>query len=201
MARYERPCRPRGRGDVTSARPRGGSLSTTAFLVVILAVAALTITRGSYALWNATAPIASTTIVSGTLTATIAVGATASPTSTTAEFGPATWAGMLPGETRLADFTVANTGNTPFTLAASLDDATASNGDVRFAAGPAPCPDGGADLETLTETAVRIGPVQTASQALTYCLAVTLLPDVPASSQGSSIAAFTLLLSADQETP
>ncbi|HEV7184852.1 MAG: hypothetical protein ACHP7F_02045 [Actinomycetales bacterium] len=170
-------------------------------LLAVICLSILTFTRASFALWNAAAPITSTTIVSGTLTATVAVGDVASSESTSAEFPPGTWSGMLPGETRRSTFTVANTGTAPFALEASLDSASASNGFVVIGVGPAPCSGDGTGEQTLTDTPAPVGQTQSASQAVTYCLSVTLSPEIPASAQNTTIvSAFTLFLTANQAT-
>lgn len=159
-------------------------------------------TQGSFALWNGSAPITATTVVSGTLTATVADGDVASSTSTSAQFAPSTWSGMLPGESRQAAFTVANTGTTPFGLAASLDAVSAASTDVHFAAGVGPCPSDAAGLQPLSDTPIHIGQTQSASDSVTYCLSVTLDPGIAPSAENTTVlAGFTLYLSANQATP
>src|SRR3954466_458147 len=158
MKRFSRRHGPR-EGPVVGAAAR---LSRRAMVLWAVASAAavillLSTTESSLALWNVSAPIASKTVVSGTLTATVALGDVASPTGTSIDFAPDTWSGMLPGESRQSDFTVANTGSTPFTLAASSDTDTAANRYVRFAMGPAPCATDSTDLTALTGMPVAVG--------------------------------------------
>ena len=108
---------------------------------------------------------------------------------------------MWPGESRQAAFTVANTGSTPFELAASLDTASASSADVHFAVGVGPCPSDAAVLVPISGTPVRVGQTQSASQAVTYCLSVTLDPGIAATSENTTVLGdFTLYLSANQAT-
>lgn len=106
---------------------------------------------------------------------------------------------MLPGESRQAAFTVANTGTTPFVLAASLDPVAASSTDVHFAVGVGPCPSDVVSLTPIAGTPVQVGQTQTPSQAVTYCLSVTLDPGIASSAQGTTVLdGFTLYLSANQ---
>ena len=170
-------------------------------LIAVIAVAILTLTHVSYALWNGATPIAPTTVVSGTLTATVAIGDEPSPTDTSAEFPPATWSGMLPGETRRSTFTVANTGTTPFQLDAHVDSASAGNPYVQFTVVAAPCSTDGTGEQILTDTPVALGQPHPASTSVTYCLAVSLASDIPESAENTTIlTAFTLYLTANQAT-
>lgn len=172
-----------------------------ALILAAILASILTLTHGSFALWNGSAPISAATVVSGTLTATVAEGNVASSASTSAQFAPSTWSGMLPGESREAAFTVANTGTAPFELAASLDAVAAGSADAHFAIGEGPCPSNASALRPISGTPIRVGQTQPASQAVTYCLSVTLDPNISASAENTTVlAGFTLFLSANQAT-
>jgi hypothetical protein len=189
------------RGRDVASRPLSGAVARVALVVTVLLVSILTLTHGSFALWNGAAPISATTVVSGTLTATVAEGNVASSTDTSAQFAPSTWSGMLPGESRQAAFTVANTGTAPFELAASLDAAAASSTDVHFAVGVGPCPTAAAALEPISGAPVQVRQTQSASQVVTYCLSVTIDPGIAASAENTTVlSGFTLYLSANQAT-
>ncbi len=191
-----------GPGRERPPRSLGRAAVRVALVLTVILGSILTSTHGSFALWNGAAPISATTVVSGTLTATVAEGDVASPTSTSAQFASSTWSGMWPGESRQAAFTVANTGSTPFELAASLDTASASSADVHFAVGVGPCPSDAAALVPISGTPVRVGQTQSASQAVTFCLSVTLDPGIGPGAQNTTILdGFTLYLSANQVTP
>ncbi|WP_426625505.1 hypothetical protein ACPPVW_05435 [Leifsonia sp. McL0607] len=155
---------------------------------------------GSYALWNGSAPISETEVRSGTLTATVAVGDTGSPTATSAAFDPAAFDGMLPGEARSETLTVGNTGTTPFLVAASLDAASAASTEVSWALAPGSCAAPGAAVP-LGATPQNVGSPMLGSTFSSYCLTVTLAPDVPADAAGTTVADFTLLLDANQYRP
>lgn len=175
------------------------AISPLALVLTMTLGLVLMVTPGSFALWNGSAPISATTVVSGTLTATVEEGDTASPTSTTADFAPSTWSGMLPGESRQAAFTVANTGTTPFVLAADVDPVAAGSVDVHFAVGVGPCPSDHSELHPISGSPVAVGPIQPPSQSVTYCLSVTLDPGIAESAQNTTVLdGFTLALSADQ---
>ena len=106
---------------------------------------------------------------------------------------------MLPGESRQSAFTVANTGTTPFELAASLDPVAAGSADVHFAVGVGPCPSDVVALKPISGTPVQIGLTQSPSQSVTYCLSVTLDPGIAATAENTTVLdGFTLNLSANQ---
>ncbi len=203
MNRLPGPSSLRGdRGTPALSRPFTASIERAALVLTVIVIAILTLTHASFALWNAASPIATTTVVSGTLTATVAIGDVGSSTSTSAEFPAETWSGMLPGETRRSTFTVVNTGTTPFALEASLDSAAATDQYARIAVGEAPCSADGTGEQIVTDTPVAVGRTQTPSESVTYCLTVSLAPDTPASAQNSTIlSAFSLHLTANQTTP
>ena len=188
-----------GRGNELPPRPSKSGIVRVVLTLTVALGSVLALTDASFALWNVSAPIASTTVVSGTLTATVAEGGVPSPTATSATFAPSTWSGMLPGESRQSAFTVANTGSAPFEVAASLDDAAANDPNVHFAVGVAPCAPDGTGLHPLSSSPVQVGPTQSTSQAVTFCLSVTLDPGVDASMQDASVLdGFTLSLTANQ---
>jgi hypothetical protein len=170
----------------------------TALMATVILLSLLTMTHVSLALWNGAEQIPLKTVVSGTLTATVAIGDLPSSTSPSAEFPAGTWSGMLPGESRRSTFTVANTGSAPFILAASVDAESADNHDVHFAVATAPCSPDGTGLQGLTAAPVTLGRIQPA-QAVTYCLAATLDAEIPAGAQDSTILnEFTVDLAAAQ---
>lgn len=156
---------------------------------------------GSYALWNDSSPISETDVRSGTLTATVAVGETGSPTATSAVFDPATFDGMLPGEARSQTLTVGDTGSTAFLVAASLDAASAASTAVSWGLAPGSCaaPDGAS--VPLGSAPQNVGVPLAASTFSSFCLTVTLAPDLPAADAGTTVADFTLLLDANQYRP
>ena len=156
---------------------------------------------GSYALWNGAASSSGTEVRSGTLTATVAVGDTGSPTATLASFGPSAFADMLPGEARSATLTVGNTGTTAFLVAASLDAASAASPYLVWALAPGVCTSPAGAPVQLGASPQNVGDALIGSTFASYCLTVSLSPDVPASSAGTSVAAFTLLLDANQYRP
>lgn len=172
-----------------------------AVLIASLALVAGLSVGGSYALWNGDAPISGTQIRSGTLTATVAVGDTGSPTATSAAFDPAAFDGMLPGETRSATLTVGNVGTTPFAVAAFVDAASAANPYVSWALAPGACAAPVGAAVPLGSTPQNVGGPLTASTFASFCLTVDLNPDVPAAAVGTTIADFTLLLDANQYRP
>ena len=174
------------------------SLVPPALLTASIALVAGISVGGSYALWNGGAPISETEVRSGTLTATVAVGDTGSPTATSAAFDPAAFEGMLPGEARSETLTVGNTGTTSFLVAASLDAASAASAEVSWALAPGACAAPAAAAVPLGATPANIGGPLAGSAFAPYCLTVTLAPDVPADAAGTTVADFTLILDANQ---
>jgi hypothetical protein len=199
MKRHSRPPKLGGdRGIARAPRSLVPDVAHTALMCAVVLVSMLTVTHVSLALWNGTAQIPLTTVVSGTLTATVAIGDLPSSTSPSAEFAVGTWSGMLPGESRQATFTVANTGSVAFLLAASVDSESANNGNVHFAVATAPCSHDATGEQALTAAPIALGRIQS-GEAVTYCLAATLDADIPADAQDSTILnEFTVDLSATQ---
>lgn len=156
---------------------------------------------GSYALWNSAAPISETEVRSGTLTATVAVGDTGSPTATSAAFDPAAFEGMLPGETRSATLTVGNTGTTSFLVAASLDATSAASRQVSWALASGSCGAPSGVAVPLGATPQNVGAAVLGGAFSPYCLTIALAADVPAAAAGTTIADFTLVLDANQYRP
>ncbi len=172
-----------------------------ALLTASLALVAGLSVGGSYALWNGDAPISETEVRSGTLTATVAVGDTGSSAATSAAFDPAAFDGMLPGEARSETLTVGNTGTTAFLVAASLDAASAASTEVSWALAPGSCAALSGAAVPLGPTPQNVGAPLLGSTFWSYCLTVTLAPDVPAAAAGTTVADFTLLLDANQYRP
>ncbi len=177
------------------------SLMLPALLTASIALVAGISVGGSYALWNGGAPISETEVRSGTLTATVAVGDTGSPTATSAAFDPAAFDGMLPGEARSETLTVGNTGTTTFLVAASLDATSAGSAAVSWALAPGSCAAPAAAGVQLGAAPQNIGGPLTGATFSSYCLTVTLDPEVPADAAGTTVADFTLILDANQYRP
>ncbi len=173
----------------------------TASIALVAGVGVGVDVGGSYALWNGAAPISGTEVRSGTLTATVAVGDTGSPTATLAAFDQAAFGDMLPGEARSATLTVGNTGTTAFLVAASLDATSAASPYLVWVLAPGACTAPAAAPVKLGDSPQNVGDALPGSTFASYCLTVTLSPDVPASSAGTTVAAFTLLLDANQYRP
>jgi hypothetical protein len=177
------------------------SLLFPALLVAPIALVAGLGVGGSYALWNGGAPISETEVRSGTWTATVGVGDPGSPTATSAAFDPATFVGMLPGETRSATLTVGNTGTTSFLMAASLDADSAANRQVSWALAPGSCAAPSGAAVPLGATPQNVGGALPGGTFSPYCLTIALAADVPESAAGTTIADFTLVLDANQYRP
>jgi len=173
----------------------------TALLTASVMLVAGVSVGGSYALWNGASPISETEVHSGTLTATVAVGDTGSPTATSAAFDPSAFTDMLPGEARSATLTVGNTGTTAFLVAASLDAASAASPYLVWALAPGVCAAPAGAPVQLSASPQNVGAALIGSTFASYCLTITLSLDVPASSAGTTAAAFTLLLDANQYWP
>ncbi len=129
------------------------------------------------------------------------VGDTGSPTATSAAFDPAAFDGMLPGEARSETLTVGNTGTTTFLVAASLDATSAGSAAVSWALAPGSCAAPAAAGVQLGAAPQNIGGPLTGATFSSYCLTVTLDPEVPADAAGTTVADFTLILDANQYRP
>jgi hypothetical protein len=166
--------------------------------ILLLTIGSLVVTaRGSYALWNQAVGIPEAIVTTGTLSATIAIGA---DRGATAPVPAESFSGMLPGETRSVSLTVENTGTTPLSVAASMDDAAASDEDVSFGLASGACSPSPALGTPLTAVPSNVGGRLLPGESAPFCLIANLSTTVPNITQGMVlIPAFTLLLSAQQE--
>lgn len=152
---------------------------------ILIAVAG---TAGSYALWNQAAPIADTTVTSGSLGLTIKHGSGAAGSSATLPTG--NWTNLLPGDFADQQVTLANTGNATGTLTARLGTATPYQ--IRLASGP--CPGTQLTATPLSTTAGAVGTIA-GGASQTMCVQVAL-PITAASNVSGTSSSFTLTIEA-----
>jgi hypothetical protein len=170
---------------------------------IVAIIVALSATAGSYALWNGTATVSGATITAGSSAITINGAATASPAL----------GALGPGESAVTPLTIVNTGSTPVSLAvtgttigtdaASLAVAPSLTATLTPVADATGCVVGltagstGA-LSGFTTTASPISLAKGASTTL--CLQLALATSAPSVVQGKS-AAFTMALTGTQVAP
>jgi hypothetical protein len=172
----------------------------TSALILFGVGVVLSTTPWTYALWNQAEDVPESTVTTGTLSATIAVGTVPAASGTTVAIPTATLSGLLPGETRGVTLTIQNTGTTPLVVGASVDAASAGNANASFSLAPGVCPVAPAPGTPLTVTPAPVGQAMTPGQFAFYCLATTLSTTVPQAAQGTVVVpAFTILLDAQQE--
>lgn len=177
------------RGGTTSTNLLG--VSTIGFAIVL----ALVGTGTTYALLSSAAPLEGATISAGSTSITVNGGTAAQLTPELAL--------LAPGESTVAQVTVANTGTTPvsvFVSSSTLDSQTRGLADflelgfTRAETCKASEPGASAaSIEGFTTAPERL---ETGASA-DYCLEIFLAADAPASVQGGTVA-FTLLLDANQ---
>ncbi len=200
---------PAGRGRHSRRRRHSGRVGFRSFLsprsmitgTITLALAigiSVIAAGGSYALWNTSAPAGSaTTLSSGTANLTVS---TLSLSTTL----------LAPGRTFYGSAAVANTGDVPLSLTATLSGPTSSTVfsqglTVGFstAATAAACI-GAAPASTATfasPSAATFGTLPTSATSgspLYLCVSLTLNPSVSAAAQGQSASTFGVTLSGAQ---
>ncbi|HWU57409.1 MAG TPA: hypothetical protein VN045_01730 [Microbacteriaceae bacterium] len=184
-------------------RPLRSAMFVAFVSCIVAVVVALSATAGSYALWNGTATVSGATITAGSSAITINGGATAS-----LAFGA-----LGPGESAVTPLTIVNTGSTPVSLAvtgtsigtdaASLAVAPSLTATLTQVTDPTRCVTGltGGQTGALTGFATTAAPVSLAKNASAIlCLQLTLATTAPSAVQGQS-AAFTMALTGTQVAP
>lgn len=142
-------------------------------------LAAVTMSGGTYALWNDNTVSDANTVTSGSLTLVSAEN-----------FDDSLWQNMLVGESVRQSFTVTNTGTVAANLTGSAVAGAASH-EVRLARGTCGAAIGGTAATVSPASLLSVAPGQTA----TICVQVSLTAAATAGSQSP----FTVTITADQE--
>jgi hypothetical protein len=170
------------------------SLLITSLIVGGAVLVALTGVGGSYALWNASAPVQAATLTTGTAALTIDGSAAAS-------LGSLQATRLGPGSSVAQKVTVANTGNVPLTLSLSPTTVTADGGLAPYLLAQVTMNTSDCSVAALGAASRAVSGYSVSTFGVTLqpgasvpaCVELTLSPQAPASVQGATASArFTL---------